>query len=128
VIESLIKQQPLNLMKLNLRFLGSQPNSAWRDQMEKQFNQLSSMASISTANVALEQRQERKPRFRVQALLAIPGPDIHAEAREHTFQAALRKVIEECRRQIQTRKSKQLRNRHHRHWRNWSGALARRGA
>jgi ribosome-associated translation inhibitor RaiA len=95
--------------------------------VEEQFNRLKAAAAIGTASVALEQRHEMKPSFRMQALLAVPGPDIHAEVREHTFQAALRKVIAELSRQIQARKSKQLRKRHQHHLRNWSGTFARHG-
>ena len=114
-------------MKIKLQFLGTQPKPIWRDQVEKQFNRLEAAAAISTVSVAWEQRREMKPPFRVQVLLAVPGPDIHAEVREHTFQAALRKVIAELSRQIQARKSKQLRKRHQHHLRNWSGAFARHG-
>lgn len=114
-------------MKINLRFLGSQPKSTWRAQVEKQLKRLTPMAAISTASVALEQRSENKPPFRVQASLAVPGPDIHAEASEYTFHAALRKVIDECLSQIKKRKSKLLRKHQPRHWQNWSGAMARRG-
>ena len=41
-------------------------------------------------------------------LLAVPGPDIHAEAREHTLEAAWLKATASLRKQIEHRKARQL--------------------
>jgi hypothetical protein len=95
--------------------------------LEKQLKRWETIASITTANVALEPRREVKPHFCLRVLPAVPGPDIHAEAREHTFRTALLKGIPELLRQIKTRKSKQLRRRHRQHLQNWVGSLVRHG-
>jgi len=39
--------------------------------------------------------------------LAVPGPDIHAEARDHTLEAAWLKVTAALRKQIEKRKAHQ---------------------
>jgi ribosome-associated translation inhibitor RaiA len=105
-------------MKLNLRFIGARAKSVWANEVAQKIKRLETVAAISVANVALEQRREMKPHFRLRILLAVPGPDIHAEATEHTFQAALLKVVNELRRQIQTRRANRLRGRHHQPLRN----------
>jgi ribosome-associated translation inhibitor RaiA len=111
-------------MKTSLQFFGAKPRLVWRNQVEEQIKRLAAFAAISAANVAVEQRHESKPHFCMRVLLAVPGPDIHAEAREHTFQAALLKVIRELLRQIQIRRTNQLRGRHRQHLRNWPGTPA----
>jgi len=45
------------------------------------------------------------------ATLEVPGPAYHAEARDYTLQAALLKVIDNLRRQMQSRKNRQLERR-----------------
>ena len=56
--------------------------------------------------MTLERQREFAPAFRVQTQLEVPGPDFHAEARDHTLQAALLKVARELERQIRSRKSR----------------------
>ena len=45
------------------------------------------------------------------ATLEVPGPDYHAEAWDYTLQAALLKVVENLRRQMRSRKNRQLERR-----------------
>ncbi len=110
-------------MKTYLQFLGAKVQPIWRSQIETQLKRFGAVASVSAASVSLEQRREMKPQFCLRVLLAVPGPDIHAEARAYTFQAALLRVIHDLLRQIKTRKLKQLRGRHGHHLRNWTGTL-----
>jgi len=58
---------------------------------------------ISTARVVLEQQRDAAPAFRASAYLAVPGPDIHAEARDHTLLAAWRKLAVNLKQQFQHR-------------------------
>ena len=66
------------------------------------------MAAIASARVTLERRHEATPAFRVLTLLEVPGPDVHAEARDHTLQAALLKVVRDLERQIRSRRSRRV--------------------
>lgn len=58
---------------------------------------------ISVARVVLEQQRDAAPAFRACAHLAVPGPDIHAEARDHTLLAAWRKLAANLKQQFQHR-------------------------
>jgi len=98
-------------MRINLRFHGLKPRPLWRRQVEKEIRELERVAAISVADVVLERRREAGPLFRMRALLAVPGPDFHAEGRDHTFPAALRKLVSALARQIQQRKSRRLQRR-----------------
>ena len=72
---------------------------------------LQGLAAILSARITLEHQRETTPGFRVFATLEVPGPDYHAEASDYTLQAALLKVIENLRRQMQSRKNRQLERR-----------------
>jgi ribosome-associated translation inhibitor RaiA len=72
---------------------------------------LRGLAAILSARITLEHQREVTPGFRVFATLEVPGPDYHAEAQDYTLQAALLKVIENLRRQMQSRKNRQLERR-----------------
>jgi len=62
----------------------------------------------------LERRREAGPLFRMRAHLAVPGPDFYAEGRDHTFAAALLKLVDALMRQIRQRKSRRLQRRRER--------------
>ena len=112
-------------MKINLRFLGIKPREEWKKQVAKEIDALGKAAAVSSADVVLEGRRESGPFFRVRALLAVPGPDFHAEGVDHTFAAALRKLVQELTRQIRHRKGKRLSQRRPalRNWTVSSGGL-----
>jgi ribosome-associated translation inhibitor RaiA len=78
----------------------------WRGLVESQIKKLQGLAAIASAQVTLERQREFAPAFRVRAQLEVPGPDFHAEARDHTLQAALLKVARDLKRQIQSRKGR----------------------
>src|SRR5512137_19865 len=94
-------------MKLLLRYCGLNARTAWRELVATQLRRLEGLAAIASAQVTLEWRREVKPAFRVLTLLEVPGPDVHAEARDHTLQAALLKVVKDLERQIRSRKNRQ---------------------
>ena len=93
-------------MKILLRYCGLHARTAWRELVETQLRKLESLAAIASARVTLERQHEAKPAFRVLTLLEVPGPDVHAEARDHTLQAALLKVVKDLERQIRSRRSR----------------------
>lgn len=63
--------------------------------------------SITAAAVVVEHRRYGAPPFRAFVSLAVPGPDIHAEACDHTLEAVWLKVTAALRKQIEKRKSHQ---------------------
>ena len=85
---------------------GLNAHGAWQRLVEGRIKRLYNLAAIASARVTLERRREIKPRFKVKALLEVPGPDFHAEASDHTLPAALHKVIRNLERQIQSRRSR----------------------
>ncbi len=95
-------------MKINLRFLGLKPRDQWKKEVARELDALGKDAAVSSADVVLEGRRESGPFFRLRALLAVPGPDFHAEGVDHTFTAALRKLSRELKRQIRHRQAKRL--------------------
>ena len=94
-------------MKILLRCFGLNARASWRELVEAQLRRLEGLAAIGSAQVTLERQMESTPAFRVSTWLDVPGPDIHAEARDHTLHAALRKAVKELERQIRSRKNRQ---------------------
>jgi ribosome-associated translation inhibitor RaiA len=93
-------------MKILLRYFGLNARASWRGLVEAQLKRLQGLAAIASAEVTLERQHGAKPPFRVLTLLEVPGPDVHAEARDHTLQAALLKVIKDLERQIRSRNNR----------------------
>ena len=75
--------------------------------IEESLNALRRLIPISTARVVLEQQRDTTPAYRVFAHLAVPGPDIHATARDHTLVAAWRKLAGNLKKQFQRRTTRQ---------------------
>jgi ribosomal subunit interface protein len=94
-------------MKIVLKYFGLNARPSWRGLVEAQLRRLESLAAIGEAQVSLERQADSTPAFRVVTWLEVPGPDVHAEARDHTLQAALLKVIRDLEKQIRTRKNRQ---------------------
>jgi ribosome-associated translation inhibitor RaiA len=100
-----------NELEINLSYRGLNPRKIWRRLVEGQMTKLQGLAAILSARITLERQREVTPGFRVFATLEVPGPDFHAEARDYTVQAALLKVIDNLRRQMQSRKNRRLERR-----------------
>ena len=94
-------------MNIILRYRGLNARAFWQGLVEAQLKRLQDLAAIASARVTLEWQHELRPAFRVLALLEVPGPDFHAEARDCTLQAALLKVVKKLEQQILARKSRQ---------------------
>jgi len=94
-------------MKILLHYSGLKARTAWQGLVETQLRKLQALAAIASARVTLEWQHGVKPAFRVLALLEVPGPDFHAEASDHTIQAALLKVVKNLEKQIRLRKRRQ---------------------
>ena len=116
-------------MKIQFRIRGLNANASLRAWLEKQLERLHSLIPVSNAEVVLERERDSAPAFRAHVHLAVPGPDIHAAARDHTLEAVWLKVTKNLRQQIERRKTRQqLRHKSHRQQplatSRWSGAAA----
>ncbi len=95
-------------MNIILRYRGLKPRLDWQGLVEAQIRKLQHLATIACARVHLEWQHEIKPAYRVLASLEVPGPDFHAEASDHTVQAALLKVVNNLERQIRLRTKRRV--------------------
>jgi len=93
--------------EIQFHIRGLNVSASSRLRLQQSLRRLQSLTAISAAAVVLEYERNNAPAFRVFALLAVPGPDIHAEARDHTLEATWLKVISALSRQIEQRKSRQ---------------------
>jgi ribosomal subunit interface protein len=95
-----------NGLDLTLVYRGLKAQPVWPALVETQLKRLKKLAAVISAKVTLEWQRGIKPAFRVLALLEVPGPDFHAEGRDHTLQAALLKAVKDLERQIRSRKAR----------------------
>ena len=115
-------------MKIQFRIRGLNANASLRTWLEQQLERLHRLIPVSAAEVVLEHQREATPGFRAQVHLAVPGPDIHADARDHTLEAVWLKVTKKLRQQIERRKTRQQfrlkgQRQHPLTASRWSGAL-----
>lgn len=94
-------------MKIQFHIRGLAVSAGLRRRLEQPLEQLQSLISVTCAAVVLEHRRDNAPAFRAFVSLAVPGPDIHAEARDHTLAAAWLRVTTALRKQIERRKTRQ---------------------
>lgn len=94
------------MMKVIVRHSGIAARK-WMDAtVRKQMLALGPLRQIDEANVQIAREPHASPPFRVHVHLVTPGPDISAEARDHTFAAALGKVIKRVTEEIRNRTAK----------------------
>ena len=75
-------------------------------RVRKQILSLAPLRQIDKAIVHLAHEHEASPPFRVHVHLVTPGPDVFAEARDHTLAAALAKVVKQLAQTIGMRADK----------------------
>ena len=97
-----------NRTSISLVYRGLNPGALWRTLVEGHIRKLQHLASIASARISLERQCQSKPAFRVSAVLEVPGPDYHAEASDYTLRAALLKVTNNLRKQMQSRRDRQM--------------------
>jgi ribosome-associated translation inhibitor RaiA len=95
-------------MRIELHIRGLNISGRVRKHLRETLERLQNRISITNAAVVLEHTSENAPAFRAFVLLAVPGPDIHAEVREHTLEAVWLKVTASLRKQIEQRKARRL--------------------
>lgn len=94
-------------MKLQVQARGIRNHGGLDLLIEQSLNALRRLIPISTARVVLEQQRDTSPVYHVFAHLAVPGPDVHATASDHTLLAAWRKLAEKLTHQFQLRTARQ---------------------
>ena len=78
-----------------------------RRELGTNLEDLNRLIAGASAHVALERQREVMPPYQAAIMLAVPGPDIHAAARDHTWPAAWWTVVTRLRQQIEERQSRQ---------------------
>ena len=81
-------------MKLILQHRLHQPSPSFTALLEQEFAALSGRLRIDEARVLVERLPDASPPFRISAHLVTPGPDVSAEATDHTLRAALHKLLD----------------------------------
>ncbi len=80
-----------NNMKIILKHINHVPSKSLIDMIKSELEALLPRLQIDEARVHLEQRLEESPPFHASFHLVTPGPDVMAEASDHTLRAALLK-------------------------------------
>jgi ribosome-associated translation inhibitor RaiA len=93
-------------MKIILKHLHHSPSAAFTALIEQHLKELGKSLEIDEARVVIERRLEDSPPFHISAHLVTPGPDVFAEAMDHTLRAALLKTIEQIEQRIDHRRIK----------------------
>ncbi len=94
-------------MEIQYQLRGLNPRAVTDRPMDQQLERLDRLIPISSAYVVLELQSNATPPFCASVDLAVPGPDIHAAARDHTLQAAILKVVQRLEEQIVERQRRQ---------------------
>lgn len=80
-------------MKIILKHLHHKPSASFTAMIEQHLGELGKTRQIDEARIIIERRMEASPPFRISAHLVTPGPDVFAEAVDHTLRAAFEKMI-----------------------------------
>jgi ribosome-associated translation inhibitor RaiA len=95
-------------MRIQFHIRGLNVSARVRNHLREPLERLQRRIPITGAAVVLEHTWNNAPAFRAFVLLAVPGPDIHAEVHEHTLEAVWLKVTASLRKQIEHRRARQL--------------------
>ncbi len=94
-------------MKIEYQLRGL-PSQVMVDRpLDRHLDHMGSLITISSAQIVLERQRNATPAFSAAVDLAVPGPDIHAAARDHTLEAAVLKVIRRLELHIEERRTRQ---------------------
>jgi ribosome-associated translation inhibitor RaiA len=94
-------------MRIQYQLRGLNPRAVTDRPLDQHLEYLDRLIAISSAQVVLEHQRHAAPPFCASVELAVPGPDIHAAARDHTLEAAVLKVVRRLEDQIEARKNRQ---------------------
>ena len=96
-------------MEIIVNYRHHNPSASLSALIEKELQRLGQNRQIDQARLSLEQHAEASPSFRASAHLVTPGPDLFAEAEDHTLRAALMKVVAQLEQAIGHRQQKRTR-------------------
>ena len=82
-------------MKLVLKHLHHTPSASLNALIEKYLEEFGRSLQIDEARIVVERRLDASPAFHVSVHFVTPGPDVFAEAMDHTLRAALQKTVEQ---------------------------------
>jgi ribosome-associated translation inhibitor RaiA len=94
-------------MKLTLKQRFHDASPSFSRLLLDQLEGLRKVLRIDEARIVIERRLESSPPFRMSAHLVTPGPDVSAEAVDHTLRAVLHKLMTRLQNQITHRRLKQ---------------------
>ncbi|MGB8169281.1 MAG: HPF/RaiA family ribosome-associated protein [Chthoniobacteraceae bacterium] len=96
-------------MKLILTHRHHEPSPSFTALVKERLESLREALQIDEARIFIERRLEASPAFLVTAHLVTPGPDVFAEAVDHTLRAALGKMFGKLEARIDHRHQKRAR-------------------
>jgi hypothetical protein len=96
-------------MKLTLQHRHHEPSPFFTALIESEMKALQPVLRIDEARVRIEHRSDSSPPFCISAQLVTPGPDVCAEATDHTLRAALFKLVRRLRGTITHRSGRRIR-------------------
>lgn len=80
-------------MKLTIKHIHHSPSASFTALIEQHLDAIGKSLRIDEARVVIERRLEASPPFHISMHLVTPGPDVLAEAMDHTLRAALLKAV-----------------------------------
>lgn len=96
-------------MKLIIKHRSHQSSPSFGALVQERIESLRKSLQIDEAHILVECRSESSPPFRMAAHLVTPGPDVLAEATDHTLRAALHKLVALLESRIGHRRQKRAR-------------------
>lgn len=97
-------------MKSNLKHASIRSTNAFESWVVKQILALAESRRVDKANIELARNADASPVYQARVHLVTPGPDVFADASDHTARAAFEKVRKDLRSNITRRASKQGQN------------------
>jgi len=104
------QRRTTKIMILKLKHASIRSTDTLDSWVEKQILGLGGTRQIDEANIELIRQADASPAYKARVHLVTPGPDVFAEARDHTIRAAFQKVMKQLRTTITHRAAKQLQN------------------
>ena len=94
-------------MQIQYQLHGLDQHAVTERLIEQRLEQLDQIIPVGTARVVLEHQPNASPPFCASVKMTVPGPAIHAAARDHTLKAAVLKVVRRLEEQVEARKHHQ---------------------
>lgn len=98
-------------MNLHITYSGCFRLASRESAIGKALEPFRELVRIEQAKVRVERLDENEYPFRLNARLVTPGPDLVAEGRDYTFEAALRKLRQSLGKMVKHRQEKRARRR-----------------